>query len=245
MKISIRLLILTLIVWHFHQISFSQKTQKPFEGIITYDVVSKGDGKISPAVVAMMPKSCEYIVKGAKVKSGVSTLGLENHYIADGDTKIMYLVTTVMDSNMAIKYSEDEWQKIKNDQDSAKQTSSKPEVKYTEATKKLCGYLCNQMIIETPKDDGTFYQDTMWVAKELKSSGLQFFKFSDVDYEGTALEFSYYYPLPERSGGGVLFYHYKASSVKKKRISAKEFELPEKCKVMSYSEFLEFQKDYK
>jgi GLPGLI family protein len=199
--------------------AFAYAGGKPFEGIITYKI-SFSDSKFTESQLAMFPKLMIVSVKGTKSKSEMST-GMGNQIeITDYAEKTKVQLMDIMGQKYAIKETTEEIQKEIDKEPKAK-------VEVTTETKTIAGYTCKKAIVTTELDgEKTVYE--VWFSEDL---GMENMNFSDPIYKdinGALMEFSMKQPQ--------FTMKFTVSSIEKKSVSAKEFEIPAEYKLITKEE---------
>jgi hypothetical protein len=192
---------------------------KPFEGVITYKI-SYPDSKFTESQLAMFPKLMTVMVKGSKSKTEMST-GMGNQTeINDYSDKSKIALLDMMGQKYAIKETATDIQK-----DMEKEPEAKVEV--TGETKTIASYLSKKAIVTTNQDgEKTVYE--VWFTDELGSKDANFDNPLYKDIDGVLMEFQMVTPQVTMK--------FTVSSVEKKSISAKEFEIPADYKLTTKEE---------
>jgi Domain of unknown function (DUF4412) len=192
---------------------------KPFEGVITYKI-SYPDSKFTESQLAMFPKLMTVMVKGSKSKTEMST-GMGNQTeINDYTDKTKIALLDMMGQKYAIKETAAEIQK-----DMEKEPTAKVEV--TNETKTIAGYLCKKAIVTAEQDgEKTVYE--VWFTNEIGSKDANFDNALYKDIDGVLMEFLMKTPQ--------ITMKFTVSSVEKKSVPAKEFEIPAEYKLTTKDE---------
>jgi GLPGLI family protein len=182
---------------------------KNFEGIITYKI-SYPDSKFTESQMAMFPKLIIVSIKGSKSKSETnSTMGNQTE-INDYADKSKITLLNMMGQKYAIRETAAEIQK-----DMEKEPKAQVEV--TNETKTIAGYLSKKAIVTTNNDgEKTVYE--VWFTEELGSKDVNFDNPIYKDINGVLMEF--------QIKTEQVTMKCTVSSVEKKSISSKEFEIP-------------------
>jgi hypothetical protein len=192
---------------------------KPFEGIITYKI-SYPDSKFTESQLAMFPKLMTVTIKGTKSKTDMSS-GMGNQTeIIDYTDKTKIALLDMMGQKYAIKETADEIQK-----DMEKEPAGKVEV--TNETKTIAGYQCKKAIVTT-EEDGEKSTYEVWFTSELGSKETNFDKSIYKEIDGVLMEFLMKTPQ--------ITMKFTVSSVEKKSVSTKEFEIPSDYKLTTKEE---------
>jgi predicted transcriptional regulator len=192
---------------------------KPFEGVITYKITYP-DSKFTESQLAMFPKLMTVLVKGAKSKTEMST-GMGNQTeINDYTDKTKIALLDMMGQKYAIKETAAEIQK-----DMEKEPAAKVEI--TNETKTIAGYLCKKAMVTSEQDgEKTVYE--VWFTNEIGSKDANFDNPLYKDIDGVLMEFLMKTPQ--------ITMKFTVSSVEKKSVSAKEFEIPADYKLTTKEE---------
>jgi len=192
---------------------------KPFEGVISYKITYP-DSKFSESQLAMFPKLMTVSVKGSKSKTEMST-GMGNQTeIIDYTDKTKVALLDMMGQKYAIKETAAEIQK-----DMEKEPTAKVEV--TSETKTIAGYVCKKALVTAEQDgEKTVYE--VWFTDEIGSKDANFDNALYKEIDGVLMEFLMVTPQ--------ISMKFTVSSVEKKSISAKEFEIPAEYKLTTKEE---------
>ncbi|MEI7723753.1 MAG: DUF4412 domain-containing protein [Bacteroidota bacterium] len=181
---------------------------KPFEGIITYKITYP-DSKFSESQLAMFPKVLTVSVKGSKSRTDLQMSGMTTVTIDDYAEKTSVSLLNMMGQKYAIKQTTAE---IEKEAAAEGQTS----VELSDETKVIAGYTCKKVVV-TVNDDGAKSTFEGWYSSELGSKQVNF-KSMYKDVDGAMLEF-----LMKNREVNMKF---TATSVEKKSLPAKDFEIP-------------------
>jgi len=192
---------------------------KTFEGVISYKI-SYPDSKFSESQLAMFPKLMTVMVKGSKSKTEMST-GMGNQTeIIDYTDKTKVALLDMMGQKYAIKETAAEIQK-----DMEKEPTAKVEV--TSETKTIAGYICKKALVTAEQDgEKTVYE--VWFTNELGSKDANFDNALYKEIDGVLMEFLMVTPQ--------ISMKFTVSTVEKKSIPAKEFEIPAEYKLTTKEE---------
>jgi GLPGLI family protein len=192
---------------------------KTFEGVITYKI-SYPDSKFTESQLAMFPKLMTVSVKGTKSKTEMST-GMGNQTeIIDYAEKTKIALLDLMGQKYAIKQTAEEIQK-----ENEKEPAGKVEI--TNEMKTIAGYSSKKAIV-TVEDDGEKTTYEVWFTNELGSREINFDNPLYKDIDGLLMEFSMKTPQFSMK--------FTVSSVDKKSVPAKEFEIPADYKLTTKEE---------
>lgn len=183
---------------------------KPFEGVITYKI-SYPDTKFSEAQLNMFPKMMTVSVKGSKARTEMNTGAGTQIVILDYVAKTKVALINMMGQKYAIK---------ENAQDIEKENTDKPKgtVNVTNETRNIAGYICKKAIITTD-EDGVKSTYEVWFTEELGGKDANFDDPLYKDINGVLMEFIIKNPQFSMK--------LNATSVEKKAIAAKDFEIPD------------------
>ena len=192
---------------------------KTFEGVITYKI-SYPDSKFTESQMAMFPKQMSVMIKGSKSKTEMIT-GMGNQTeINDYTEKSKVSLLDMMGQKYAIKETAADIQKEMEKEPPAT-------VEVTNETKTIAGYLSKKAIVTTNQDgEKTVYE--VWFTEELGSKDVNFADPIYKDINGVLMEFLMKTPQ--------ITMKFTVSSVEKKNVAAKEFEIPSDYKLTTKEE---------
>jgi hypothetical protein len=183
--------------------------QKTFEGLITYKI-SYPDNKFTESQMAMFPKILTVAIKGEKSRTDIQT-GMGNTIeISDYALKTKTTLLDMMGQKFAIRST---WEEIQKEMES----EAKGQVTLTPETKTIAGYNCKKATV-TVDDKGTKYTFDVYYTGDLGPKAANFDNPVYKDIDGVLLEFAMQTPQ--------FTMKFSATSVEKKSISAKDFEIP-------------------
>ena len=210
MKISVLIFISTLII-----VGRSFAGGKDFNGIIVYNITY--DENTDPQMLAMMPKTLKMKIKGEMSRTEISMGGMgTTTVIFNGEDKSGITLMDFMGQKYAIKMTADEI-----DAEIAKLPETN--VTIADETKEIAGYTCKKAILKMEGKEHNVY-----FTEELGDGKINFNNPIFKDIKGVMLEYSY-----EENG---ITMNLSAVKVEKKKISDKEFEMPEGFQVVTKSE---------
>ncbi len=189
--------------------SFNTYAGKPFEGVITYKITYP-DSKYTESQLAMFPKIVTVMVKGTKSKTEYQTNMGSQIEISDYTDKTKVALISMMGQKYAIKQSAEEIEK-----ENAKEPKATVEI--AAETRVIAGYNCKKAIV-TQDDDGVKTTFEVFYSAELGSKLANFDNPIYKDIDGALLEFSMKTPQ--------ISMKFTATSIEKKTIASKEFEIP-------------------
>ncbi len=217
MKKFSQLMRLLPIMFFFIYVSASAKE---FSGVITYKINYEGE-MLNDQMKSMMPKTMTLTVKGNKAKVEMITGMGKTINITNGDE---HTTTTMMDM-MGKKYAfRSTTEEINKDMEG----SDNINVEYTNDTKDILGYTCKKAIIHMKgEDEGDM---TVYYTSELGGKELNFDNPQFKDIDGLMLE----YEIANPKAGFTM--HFIATNVEKKKVSDKEFAIPDDYEVKTRDE---------
>jgi GLPGLI family protein len=190
---------------------YTSASAKEFSGVITYKITYEGEA-LNDQMKSMMPKTMTLTVKGNKSKVEMITGMGKNINITNGDDHTTITMMDMMGKKFAFNSTSEDIQK---DMEGAGDIS----VEYTNDTKEILGYTCKKAIIHMKgENEGSM---TVYYTNELGSKALNFDNPQFKDIDGLMLE----YEIVNSNPGFTM--HFVATNVEKKKISDKEFDIPE------------------
>jgi hypothetical protein len=183
---------------------------KPFEGVITFKITYP-DNKFSESQMAMFPKVFTITVKGTKARTDMQMSMGNQSVIIDYEAKNRISMMNMMGQKYAIQETAEDIEKELANQ-------PKPTVQYSDETKTIAGYTCKKAIV-TVDEDGQKTNYEVWYTTEIESINTNFDDPVYRDIKGVLMEFSMSTPQD-------FSMKFTATSVEKKSVSAKEFEIP-------------------
>ncbi|MDP4280979.1 MAG: DUF4412 domain-containing protein [Bacteroidota bacterium] len=182
---------------------------KPFEGVITYKITYP-DSKYTESQLAMFPKTLTVSIKGEKSRTEINSSMGAQIQIMDYSNKSVISLVNVMGQKYAIRQTPDEVKK-------AMEKEPKGTVKVTDETKVIAGYNCKKAIVSV-NDDGEKTDYEVYFTTEMGAVNPNFDQGIYRDVNGVMMEFLQKSPQ--------ISMKFTATSVEKKSISSKEFEIP-------------------
>jgi hypothetical protein len=189
--------------------SYAAISGKPFEGVITFKITYP-DNKFSESQLAMFPKVLTVSIKGTKSRTDLQMSGMNTVEITDYNDKTKVALLNMMGQKYAIKQTTAEIEK-------EMAQSGTTTVELSEETRIIAGYTCKKAII-TVNDDGVKSTYEVFYSSELGSKAANFDNPLYKDIDGVMLEF-----LLKNRDVNMKF---TATSVEKKSLQAKDFEIP-------------------
>jgi GLPGLI family protein len=182
---------------------------KPFDGVVTYKI-SYPDSKFTEAQLNMFPKVMTVSIKGSKARTEMAVGGGTTVEIVDYATKSKVALINMMGQKYAIKQTTAEIEK-----ENAGQAVGT--VNITSETKNIAGYNCKKAIVTTD-EDGVKTTYEVWFTEELGGKEANFDNPVYKNIPGVMLEFLMKTPQVNMK--------LSATSIEKKSVSAKDFEIP-------------------
>jgi GLPGLI family protein len=189
--------------------SYLAMSGKPFEGVITYKITYP-DNKFSESQMAMFPKMLTVSIKGTKSRTDLQMSNMNTVTITDYTDKTSVALLNHMGQKYAIKKTSADIEK-----EMSKETKSTVEL--TGETKMIAGYNCKKAVISV-NDDGVKSTYEVYFTSEMGSKMANFDKPWYKDIDGVLLEFL----MINRD----ITMKFTATSVEKKNLAAKDFEIP-------------------
>lgn len=186
--------------------------QAPFQGKIIYSLEIIGDD----AADQDLPDEVAAYYKDGKMRFDVIANKFNFHIVTNEekqDAAFMMELKEDFTMKMAFRTSKD---KLKKEFD----VDEAPKTRYTSERKKIAGYTCRKVIIDT--EDGKAYA---FVTEQLNAQNLNWL--FDESINGTMMEFIV---LDEDSNDGIIL---RAKEVQKMKIPDVEFEIPSDYMVVS------------
>ena len=190
-----------------------------FEGVIIFKITYPGH-KLTESQLALFPKALTVMIKGGRSRTDIQTGGGSRVEITDHQEKTKVKLLNMMGQKYAIKYTTEEI---------ARETAKEPPVKVelTNETKNIAGYICKNAVITVNDKNGKYSIDVYYTA-ELGGRQANFDKGIYKDIDGVLMEFS--------MKTSEMLMRFSATSVEKKTVSPKEFEIPADYSVISKDE---------
>ena len=182
---------------------------EPFEGVITFRIAYP-DIKLSESQMVMYPKVLTVSLKGYKSRTDMQLMGAYTIELTDYKNKTKAALVTLGQNKYAIKQTSAEIEK-----EMAK--SGIPTVELSNETKVIAGYTCKKAVV-TVNDDGLKSAYEVYYSGELGSKMANFDNPWYKDIDGVLLEF-----MLKNSEIKMKF---TATSIEKKSLPAKDFEIP-------------------
>lgn len=194
---------------------------KNFEGEISYKIIYE-DG-INKEVLETLPKKATLLIKDRKSyyysNSGLGTQGI----IYDDSKKISYTLLDIFDRTLAIK-------KETKDFLQERETFKIEKIKHSSETKTILGYVCKKVVITVyiPKlnrniELNAFYTTTLGNNEWINNADPIYYQI-----KGILLEYDIQL--------GNTFMSLSAEMISPKKISANEFQIPKRYKIVNIDE---------
>ena len=193
---------------------------KPFEGVITYNITYP-DSKFTESQLQMFPKIFTVSVKGTKARTEL-IMGMMGNQITINDCNENTVINLI--DVMGQKYYTK-----KTSQDIEKEIAKEPAAKVvlTNETKTIAGYTCKKAIVTT-EEDGEKTTLEVFFTTEIGGKGANFDSPLYKDIDGVMMEFLMKTPQ--------FMMKFSASSVERKSIASKDFEIPSDYKLTTEEE---------
>jgi GLPGLI family protein len=182
---------------------------KPFEGVITYKITYP-DSKLSESQLAMYPKVLTVSIKGSKSRTDLQMGGMSTIEITDFSEKTSVSLINMMGQKYALKQTTAELE-------SKISAEGEVTVEHSDETKTIAGYTCKKVTV-TVNDDGAKSTYVAYYSPELGNKQANFNNPIYRDIDGGLLEFS--------MKNQEINMKFAATSVEKKSLPAKDFEIP-------------------
>ena len=207
MKKSIKtFVILMAISFTFCSASFAQKK---FRGIINYTIAYSGT--IDAATAAQQPKTMVLSIYDNKQKMNIPLGPVNIDIITDGDAKTQLTLLDIMGEKKYYKMTKEEMEKKISE-------APAPEIKYSDETKTIAGFVCKKAEYIEKNDDGTTNTTIIYYTEELGGDALNYGgQFNQL--KGVPLEYV------NTTADGIVT-TFTASEVKKGKVKDTDFLIP-------------------
>jgi hypothetical protein len=192
---------------------------KDFTGTIVYNITYP-DSKLDAQTMAMMPTTMKATVKGDWSKMDISMSMGSTVTIFDAATKSGTVLMDMMGQKFAVAVTPESIEEEVAEMGDI-------QVEETDETKEIAGYQCHKVNV-TYTSKGKAYEQVAWFTEELGDGSMNASNPIFKDVKGVLLEFSM-----DESGMKMKM---EAISVDKKKVSDKEFEVPEDYKKVTQQE---------
>ncbi|MEI7983601.1 MAG: hypothetical protein WCI71_18275 [Bacteroidota bacterium] len=187
----------------------NMQAAKPFEGVITFKITYP-DNKFSESQMAMFPKVLTVSIKGTKARTDLLMSGMNTVEITDYNDKSKVALLNMMGQKYAIKQTSADIEKEISAEGS-------PSVELSGETKMIAGYTCKKAVV-TMNNSGIKSIYEVYYTSELGTKLANFDNPVYKDIDGVMLEFV----LKNRD----VNMKFTATSIEKKSLPAKDFEIP-------------------
>jgi hypothetical protein len=202
-------------------IAIAQKA--PFTGTIVFDV--KSEGNIPEMGKALTPTAMTYRFSNDKQSMTLNFQSADQKTIYNPATKEARILMNIFGQKLVINQSSDDLDALR------KQQGETIDVKETNETKTIAGYLCRKTIITKKTRDGKESASNIYYTDAIDVSKFKLFNaFPEV--KGFPLEFS--------MKTGQMEFLVIAQSVTKESVPASEFEVGSEYKQMTVAELQKF-----
>ncbi len=138
---------------------FAQK--KLTEGKLVFDITYP-DADLDANTLAMMPTESTIYFKGQMSRAEIKMQMGNTVAITDGKEGVTTTLMDMMGNKMAIKFTKEDIEKEKK-----KNGNEKPDVKITDETKTIAGYLCKKAVITTKNSNDKTTTMNIWFTKDI------------------------------------------------------------------------------
>lgn len=200
--------------------SFTNPTPaENFEGKITYEISYEELPEAIEPYAAMLPKESTSYHKGKKSRTEQNTMGGQTITIVDMEKKVGYIVMDMMGMKSAYKMEE-------SDLEAGNKEGDKFDIKYTNETKTIAGYVCKKVEITSKDDKSVTYAYVTDKIEGMNNSKMNYLKGFPLEYtvKANGMEMSI-----------------KAKSISKEKVSDAFFTLPSGYDVKPISELYKLQ----
>ncbi len=198
---------------------------KQFTGKVTYSISYEGK-QFDEAAQDMMPKTMTMYIGDGFTKNVLFTGMGKQTVIYNLKTKTKTAMIDMMGQKFAIETSAEEIrEELLNEPDA--------DVETTDETKEIAGYQCKKILIKNKDAEGkTTSEDSAWFTEELEvSPEINFDTKYFQDIKGVLME----YEMDMNNGTMMKF---TATEVEKKKVSSKDFKIPENYKRVTREELM-------
>ncbi len=209
-------IVLPLFVQIFLLFSGLSYSQKPFKGVIEYDIIYESEKEANRKESdKILPLGMKIFYRSPKVKIEIANQIGKSVIIGDAEEESTVVLLDVLGSKLAIKNTKAEREKAMGD-------LPKVLIRYTENTKTIAGYLCEEVeIIQGENTMNAFFTEEIKIENP---NWLTEYK----DINGVLLEYTQI--------SDNMKTRYIAKKIEKMNIKKKEFEIPENYKQISKQE---------
>jgi hypothetical protein len=190
------------------------------EGKATFDISYPDAEEMNDQMLAMMPKESVTYFKDGKTRTEIKAGYGTTIVLSDPDKKESYVCMDIMGKKSAIKSTEEDTEKQRAEM-------GEYDVKLSDETKKIAGYVCKKATIAMKKDGNNF---DVWYTDALPYNSNSRYAWKGV--EGFPMEFT----IEQKSMGGNIKMKMECISVSKATVKDEMFNLPEGYTVMTQEE---------
>jgi GLPGLI family protein len=214
-------IVLVALLFTFTCKTFAQKGEKVFKGVINFEI-SFPDNKFDAATLAQLPKLMIMTVGEAQSKTVLDAGMFSQSTITDANTKTSVTLMDIMGQKMLIKKTKEEIEK-------EIEKNPSPKIVLSDETKEIAGYTCKKAEITTmdPDQGDKEITFTVYYSEELGNEKLNF--------EGLFRGLNGL-PLEYNIDANSMKMKFTATSVKKQKVTDKDFEIPEGYKEVTKEE---------
>lgn len=212
-------LIVTVLIFSFTDNTFA-KGKKKFSGTITYNITYP-DNSLSSEVQAMMPATMSITIKGMMTKTEIPTAMVNTIQIIDTEKKTGYQLMDIMGQKYAIKTTAKDLEKGNDVKD--------VNIKYLDEHKTIAGIECKKAEINYKTEDDSVATIFIYYSDEIGNKSINVFNPLYKNIKGVLMEYII-------EGQNDIKMKFTAISVKKRRVSKKEFEVPKDYQITTQDE---------
>lgn len=198
--------------------SLSQ-AQKPFKGVITYEISYPGV-ELDPMMSAQLPTMMTFTMKGDMGKMEMATGMFTQGEIIDAEAKTLVTFIEAMGQKFKIVMDAEEVAETKAE-------APKPEIEKTGDTKEIAGYKCKMATVLMTLENGQEIETDVYYTEDLYSPAMDF----NNEFEGIEG-----FPFEYMMDMGQMKMKFTVTSVKKGGVKDSDFELPEDYKQVTQEE---------
>lgn len=195
----------------------SLNAQENFQGSIIFDIKLEGES-IDPQMSAMMPKEVKLYMDTDKVCTEQKTMFSNQKVIIDAKEKMLWILMSMMGQNIAIHSTFDEMMGQTQNVDDIS-------IEYLEEYKTIAGYKCQKVVMKNDESNTIAYVTDQ--IKGFKNMYLDNPVYNQM--KGFILE-----STSDVNGINVIM---SAREVKKEKVDASVFEIPDSYQKLTMTEF--------
>lgn len=212
-------LIITVLILSFTDNTFA-KGKKKFSGTITYNITYP-ENSLGAEVLAMMPSTMSITIKGVMTKTVIPTAMVNTVQILNTEEKNGYQLMDIMGQKYAIKTTAKDLEKDNDVKD--------VKITYLDEEKEIAGYKCKKAEIKYSADTDTELTISVYYTDEISLKSFNVFNPLYKDIKGMLMEYSI-------EGQNDVNMKFTAQSVKKRKVSKKEFEVSKDYQITTQDE---------